>query len=117
MAALIERFAPLAQKLGFGGIMGYISGLTLKRLGQEAAFLVGVAFLGLQGLQYGGYIKIDYSKVQAEVTKKLDVDGDGKLTSKDALAIWGKVKNVLSDQLPGAGGFSAGFALGIYYGK
>jgi uncharacterized membrane protein (Fun14 family) len=115
ITVLIHKFSPLATKLGFGGIMGFMAGAALKRFGEEAAVYIGVAFIGLQALQYLGYINIDYRKLTKDLEKKLDVTGDGKLDVNDALVVWKEIKKILSFNLPSAGGFSLGVALGIYY--
>ena len=115
ITALIHKFSPIATKLGFGGVMGFMAGAALKRFGEEAAVYVGVAFLGLQTLQYLGYINIDYRKLSKDLEKKLDVTGDGKLDVNDAIVVWKELKKILTFNLPSAGGFSLGVALGIYY--
>ena len=58
---LIKKASPLATKLGFGGIMGFFAGAAVKRFGEEVAVYIGVAFLGVQTLQYFGYINIGNS--------------------------------------------------------
>mmetsp|Transcript_39982 Transcript_39982/g.110046 ORF Transcript_39982/g.110046 Transcript_39982/m.110046 type:complete len:194 (+) Transcript_39982:51-632(+) len=115
--AIIDQVMPYVQKLGFGGIMGVCSGVALKRLGNQAAGAIGLGFIILQGLAYLGYIDIDYGKVKEDAKKMIDQDGDGKITAKDAKLFWRKVKELLTFHLPGMGGFSAGFVLGIRYGS
>ena len=66
--------------------------------------------------QYKGMVDIDYRQVEDQVTSILDADGDGELTSKDAIIWWRKLKGILTQHLPSTSGFSAGFAMGIYYG-
>jgi uncharacterized membrane protein (Fun14 family) len=94
--------------------MGVCSGAALKRASREAAIAVGMAFAGLQALSYLGYIRIDYGKVQSDAQKALDLNNDGKLDEKDLYCLWDKVYAVLGYNLPQAGSFSSGFALGIY---
>jgi uncharacterized membrane protein (Fun14 family) len=48
---------------------------------------------------------VNLLQVAEDATKLIDVDGDGKL------------KDVFSYNLPGASGFSAGFAMGLYFGN
>lgn len=97
--------------------MGVCTGVALKRLGNEAAAALGLGFVCLQGLSYAGYIKIDYGKAKADATKLVDADGDGVLTTNDFVVLWEKFKKAMSFNLPGAGGFSAGVALGVYFGR
>ena len=58
---LIKKASPMISRLGFGGIMGFFAGAAVKRFGEEVAVYIGVAFLGLQTLQYFGYINIGNS--------------------------------------------------------
>ncbi len=97
--------------------MGYFAGAAVKRFGEEVAVVIGVAFVGLQTLQYLGYINIDYGKLSKDLEKKLDVTGDGKLDANDALAVWREIKKILTYNLPSAGGFCSGLFLGLYYGR
>ena len=97
--------------------MGVCTVVALKRLGNETAAVLGFGFAVLQGLSYMGYIKIDYRKVQDDATKLIDADGDNKITTNDFYALWAKFKDIMSFNLPGASGFSAGVALGVYFGR
>ena len=97
--------------------MGICSGVALKRLGNEFAVIIGMGFVCLQGLSYMGYITIDYNKVANDAKKLADADGDGKLTVKDLHILWNQFKNIVTYNLPSAGGFSAGFVLGVYFGR
>ncbi len=49
--------------------------------------------------------------------KRLDLDGDGKLSAEDIKVAYGNIATYLSDGLPSATGFAAGFGLGFYYGN
>lgn len=95
--------------------MGACSALALKRATKEIAIAVGMTFAGLQTLAYMGYITIDYNRVSKDASKVMDVNGDGKLDSKDFLIIWDKIKDVLGYHLPQAGSFTTGFAFAFYY--
>lgn len=97
--------------------MGICTGVAMKRIGNGAAALIGVGFVCLQGLSYMGYIKIDYGKVQKDVTNLVDADGNGKIDSNDLKLYWQKIQDVMTYNLPGAGGFSAGVLLGLYSGN
>lgn len=61
---IMTTIAPLATKLGYGGIMGVFSGIALKKVGEVLAIGIGVVFVGLQFLQYKGLIDIDYGTVK-----------------------------------------------------
>ena len=46
----------------------------------------------------------------------MDQNKDGKLDIDDAQIYWAKLKAMLTDKIPSAGGFSAGFLLGARRG-
>eukprot|EP01035_Chromulina_nebulosa_P017326 gene17326-22870_t len=116
----VEKFInyafPIVAPLGFGGVMGFITGLALRKLGEKAAYVLGLSFVALQGLSYTGYIKIDFGKIKEDSEKFIDADNDGKITANDFIVIWRKTKSFLIYNLPSASGFSAGFAAGFYLG-
>lgn len=101
--------------MGFSGAMGFTCGYALKKVGEKAAYSIGVMFITIQTLQYLGYITIDYGKVQDDVEKSLDVNNDGKLDVNDFLIIWRELKAVLTASLPSASGFVTGMAMGMYF--
>ena len=47
---------------------------------------------------------------------KLNQNNDGKVDAQDIEVLWKKSQVVLQDQIPGAGGFSAGFLMGARRG-
>lgn len=78
---------------------------------------IGVSFIGLQCLSYLGYIQIDYLKLSKDAQAVLDADRDGELTEKDLMLVWRKFVDVMVFNVPGAGGFVAGFLIGIRAGN
>jgi uncharacterized membrane protein (Fun14 family) len=113
---VIEGLTPILAKLGFGGIMGYCSGLALKKIGKAVAFMIGVGFIFLQTLAYKGYITIDWDQIKLSLHKTVDATGDGKVDAEDLKAYWQKVKKILTQNVPNAGGFSIGFLYGVQSG-
>lgn len=77
----------------------------------------GVSFIGLQCLSYLGYIQIDYLKVSKDAQAVLDADRDGKLSEKDFVLVWKKFVDIMSFNVPGAGGFVVGLLIGIRAGN
>lgn len=96
--------------------MGICCGVAFRRISSAIAYSVGIAFLGLQALSYAGYININYHKAVDDASKVLDLDKDGKLTSKDAVYAWRNLKKILTFNLPGMSGFSVGVMIGMYFG-
>merc|ERR1712130_123500 len=109
----LEKAKPLLAQASFGGVMGYCSGMALKKVGRAVAFLVGVTFIGLQTAVSMGYIDVDWSKVKDDAVKTIDKTGDGKLDVEDAKEYWRILKDMLTNKLPSAGGFSLGFLYGV----
>jgi uncharacterized membrane protein (Fun14 family) len=68
----IELAKPLLAQLGFGGVMGYCSGMAMKKIGKAVAFGVGVIFIGLQAAASTGYITVDWAKISDDTIKKID---------------------------------------------
>mmetsp|Transcript_37226 Transcript_37226/g.77284 ORF Transcript_37226/g.77284 Transcript_37226/m.77284 type:complete len:124 (-) Transcript_37226:162-533(-) len=111
--AMIEKAKPIIAKLGFGSLVGYCSGMALKKIGKAVAFIIGVGFMGIQGAVSAGYIEVDWNKVKDDAIAQVDTNGDGTLDAEDVKTYWAKVKTVLMNGIPDAGGFSLGFLYGI----
>lgn len=97
-------------------VMGYCSGLAFRKASRAAAVVIGVGFMGLQGVKSLGYIDVDWNKVKQDAIKPLDANEDGVLDEQDAQIWWKKSQTILKDGVPGVGGFSAGFLLGARRG-
>lgn len=68
----IEKLKPALSQFSFGGVMGYCSGMALKKVGKGLAYVVGMGFMALQGAAFLGYIEIDWAKVKKDAIKPLD---------------------------------------------
>ena len=68
----IDKLKPVLSQLGFGSVMGYCSGMALKKIGKAVAFAVGVGFICIQGAVSTGYIDVDWNKVKKDSLSKLD---------------------------------------------
>ncbi len=58
---------------------------------------------------------MDWDKVKTDAVSQIDTDGDGEITVSDAKVWWGKVKKIMTKNVPNAGGFSLGFVYGLRY--
>ena len=112
---LIDRLKPALTKITFGSLVGYCSGVATKKIGRALAIVAGMGFMIVQGAVYSGYIDVDWKKVQDDVASKVDANKDGSLTAEDAKAYWKKLKQILTHNIPNAGGFSLGFLYGVTY--
>ncbi|KAL7576579.1 hypothetical protein ACA910_018070 [Epithemia clementina (nom. ined.)] len=115
MEQAIDQAKPILAKLGFGTVVGYCSGMALKKVGKAVATIIGMGFVVVQSAVYAGYINVDWDKVQTDVVKSVDTNSDGKLDAEDAKMYWSKVKAILANGIPDAGGFSLGFLWAVRY--
>lgn len=102
--------------ISYGFICGYSSGYALKKVGKIAGVVFGLGFVTLQSLQYSGYIEIDHTQLKKDVERALDLDKNGKLDGSDGKVGLDKVLEVLQYNVPGTGGFVAGFLGGLRSG-
>lgn len=96
---------------GFGACVG----VAAKKLTKDAMYGLGLGFMALQTLSYLGYVSINWGKVEKDITKAIDQNGDGKLDKEDITVLAKKFMDVMKRGLPNAAGFTAGFALGVKY--
>ncbi|CAK9043619.1 unnamed protein product [Durusdinium trenchii] len=113
----VEELVPFGQTVSVGGLMGVCSGFALKKVGKLAAGLFGGLFCLQQALAYQGYVTVNWSKVEKDLTEVLDVNKDGKLDAGDVNEGYTKVLKVLQSNTAGlSGGFAGGFLLGVRLG-
>eukprot|EP01126_Amoeba_proteus_P038146 TRINITY_DN3967_c0_g1_i1.p1 TRINITY_DN3967_c0_g1~~TRINITY_DN3967_c0_g1_i1.p1 ORF type:complete len:111 (-),score=11.05 TRINITY_DN3967_c0_g1_i1:97-429(-) len=103
---------PFTSNFSFGTIVGVCAGYATKKISRLAAYYIGCAFVLLQVLQYNGYITISWEKVNDDIQKRLDQDGDGKFDTKDAQTLWSRFMKILQSGLPSG----LGIGVGLYYG-
>eukprot|EP00955_Chlamydomonas_euryale_P000211 2243-Chlamydomonas_euryale.AAC.4 len=104
---------PVVTNLGFSGCIGLAAGLAFKKVGQLLAVAIGLLFMLVQGLAYTGAVTVNWAQIQAYVTKTLDANGDGKVDQSDFKHYVNKGLGVMTLGVPSAGGFLAGFMLGV----
>ena len=59
---------------GAGGVMGFCTGKAVKIGGNVAAIAVGGLYVVATVLQKAGYVTINYHKIEADVTKLMDLN-------------------------------------------
>mmetsp|Transcript_39077 Transcript_39077/g.69985 ORF Transcript_39077/g.69985 Transcript_39077/m.69985 type:complete len:250 (-) Transcript_39077:120-869(-) len=112
-AWISEAAGPIAGQLSTGALFGYCSGFALQKAGSVAAVMVGAGFTFLQGLAYYGYVDVNWKKVEGDLFSRLDLDGDGEITMKDAHAAFKHLEKVLLFNLPAGAGFTSGLLYGM----
>jgi FUN14 domain-containing protein 1 len=68
----LDKLKPILSQVSFGSVLGYCSGMSLKKLGKAAAFVIGVGFIGVQSAVHAGYINVNWTKIKDDAIKPLD---------------------------------------------
>lgn len=102
----LEAYTPLFLQLGGGGLIGFAVGYAVKKLFKLLLVVAGLGLLSLLYLSYKGYVAVDWKKIGLTVkglTEKLIGKGSGWIET-------------LAGNLPFAGAFLVGLALGLKTG-
>jgi len=91
--------------LGFGGVAGVVVGYAAKKLSKLLALFLGVTFILLQMLSYFGLITVNWGAMEAIARPVLE-----------SPSLHEQAWEVLTGNLPFAGGFGVGFAIGFKLG-
>ncbi|WP_216323343.1 FUN14 domain-containing protein [Deinococcus aestuarii] len=102
--ALIGALRPLLPDLSVGALLGFATGLALKKLGRVTLVALGLLVLTLQLLASFDLVTVHWSRVQALADPWLRQGGE-------AGAGW--LGRVLTARLPFAGAFTAGLLVGL----
>lgn len=94
----------LLPQLTLGFVLGMGAGYLLKILGRIALLIIGLTFVGVQLLVSQGVAQVDWAKLQHLSDPWLAANGKPFLNW-----LWA----TLSHDLPFAGSFAAGLALGL----
>lgn len=100
-----EVVGPVAAQLGLGGVGGFFVGYALKKLAKIIAILLGLGIVVLLYLSQTGYIQVNYDKLSEATSRLLGAAGQAQAWLTPLLA-----------NLPFAGSFLLGFALGFKKG-
>lgn len=68
----LEKNKPAIGEIGFGGAMGYFSGMAFRRVGKAVGVVIGLGFIGAQVAASSGYVQVDWEKVKDDAIKPLD---------------------------------------------
>ena len=109
---ILANAGPFGTQVGFGAVAGYCAGVALRVAGTAGLALAGAGFVALQGLQYKGYVAVDWQKVERELRDTVrDISGaSSEAASRRAMD---EMADAIKFGLPGAGGFSLGVAYGV----
>ncbi|KAI8591833.1 hypothetical protein BDZ88DRAFT_409817 [Geranomyces variabilis] len=114
--SIVSDAAANASEISMATALGACSGFATKKLAKTGGLIIGLGFLGVQGLVHAGILQVNWQKVEGVLIGTVDQDGDGKLTHKDMQIATGRMIHNLTSDLPSSAGFAAAFALGFRYG-
>ncbi|GAA5511430.1 hypothetical protein Dcar01_00139 [Deinococcus carri] len=103
-ASITAALRPLLPDLSVGALLGFATGLALKKVGRLALVALGLLFLSVQLLAYFGLLTVNWPRVQALAAPWLQQGGE-------LGGMW--LTRVLTANLPFAGAFTAGLLLGL----
>ena len=69
----LKKAQPAMGEIGFGGVMGYCSGMAFRKAGRAAAVVLGGGFVAAQVATSYGYLNVDWEKVKDDAIRPLDV--------------------------------------------
>lgn len=101
---LAEALWPLLPHLSVGALLGFATGLALKKLGRVVLVALGLLFLALQLLAYFDLVTVHWPRVQALAEPWLRQGGEAGVA-------W--LGRVLTARLPFAGAFTVGLLVGL----
>ena len=95
---------PALPDLSVGAVLGFATGVAIRAVGRVVLVVVGVLFISLQLLAYFELVSINWLRLQALTEPWLR-------QGSEQGAQW--LGRVLTANLPFAGAFAAGLALGL----
>jgi uncharacterized membrane protein (Fun14 family) len=100
-----EVLTPIVYQLGIGGFLGFFVGYAIKKMTKILAVLIGIGAIILIYLGYEGIISINYDKLAEMIERLMGTAGQASTVLTPIIA-----------NLPFAGSFIAGLAVGIKLG-
>lgn len=101
---LVSTLQAMLPDLSLGAVLGFATGVAVKFLGRIVLIVVGLLFIAIQLLAWGGIVTVDWLKLQALT------DPWFRQGSESALPWFSRM---LTSHLPFAGAFTAGLLLGL----
>ena len=63
----LSQVLPWIEQIGVGAIAGFVSGFAIKKIGKAVALALGLLVVSVQFLAWGGYVTVDWVKLQTDV--------------------------------------------------
>ncbi|XP_075706867.1 FUN14 domain-containing protein 1 isoform X1 [Rhinoderma darwinii] len=110
---LTEKYS-VATQIVMGGVTGWCAGFLFQKVGKLAATAVGGGFLLLQIASHGGYIQIDWKRVEKDVNKaKRKIKKQANKSVPEIHNLIEESQDFIKQNIVVSGGFVGGFLLGL----
>eukprot|EP00039_Didymoeca_costata_P019154 m.336439 g.336439 ORF g.336439 m.336439 type:complete len:249 (+) comp17852_c0_seq1:110-856(+) len=106
----------IPEQITAGFVMGFCMGFAAKKSLKIVAVGLGGILLCVQALSYNGYVQTKWDQVSGDFVSWLDVNGDGKIDSKDVNELFHKATKVVGYNMPVGSGWVAGWIFGLRSG-
>jgi len=100
-----EVLTPIVYQLGIGGVLGFFVGYAVKKITKIIAAIIGLIALFFIYLGYEGIINVNYDKLAQMIENLMGTASQATTTLTPIVA-----------NLPFAGSFIAGMAVGLKLG-
>ncbi|KAG2422650.1 hypothetical protein HXX76_015887 [Chlamydomonas incerta] len=116
-AAWVAHIWPVVQPAGISGVVGYASGLLVRKVVQMVVLAAAILITAVQGLAYLGWVTVHWDRVTADVQKLIGGGSEGGMDASQLLALLtDRLTAVASQGLPSVAGFSTGLTLAFMPG-
>lgn len=105
------------DEISTGLLFGYCAGYAFNRALRFGALLCGIGFISLQTLHHFGYIQVNWKRVEEDIKRPLDLNGDGKVDQEDVAAFQRRVLKFMAQGVPSTAGLSLGLLWGLRAGR
>jgi uncharacterized membrane protein (Fun14 family) len=112
---MASDLAPLAETVGGGFLLGFVTGYAIKKVIKLAAVIVGLFISALAYLEYQRILNVDWHKIQAISQNGIDwvTYALTHVSSTIGASHQGTLSNI---GIPLASSVSAGFTIGLIRG-
>ncbi|KAJ3000563.1 40S ribosomal protein S26 [Globomyces sp. JEL0801] len=95
------------KEIGVASVFGGFAGFASRKLTKGIAVVLGIGFMGIQGLSRADLVRINWPKVEQLMLDYVDQDGDGKITKADFTVGAARIVKNLGSDFPSAGWFGS----------
>lgn len=104
----LSTVVPWLPQIAFGAVAGFVAGYALKKLGKVVALTLGVLFVIIQLLAWGGFLTVNWGAVQDTM--------DPLLETSSLERAWHGLLTLLTYNVPFAATFVPALVIGVKRG-